>query len=216
MKNQTICLFVIAFSGFISETLMQYQPRKKIQSETRIKLPSDIAFTHESSGDIEGEVCYNLVRRINGICTLPNQCPEAIRDFQKGIQPQICNYKGHLPIICCPQKPVVATSTMVPLTIISSTITRPISQPSSPTTTITTSIYSPPLLPEVPSNVGVRISDQKCKEYTKLMIEESVVTTLSLNPENRTVQKTKCAKSSSEGFIVGGTKTEPGEFPHMV
>lgn len=41
------------------------------------------------------------------------------------------------------------------------------------------------------------------------------VTTLSLNPENRTVQKTKCAKSSSEGFIVGGTKTEAGEFPHM-
>lgn len=41
------------------------------------------------------------------------------------------------------------------------------------------------------------------------------VTTLSLNPENRTVQRTKCAKSSSEGFIVGGTKSEPGEFPHM-
>lgn len=29
------------------------------------------------------------------------------------------------------------------------------------------------------------------------------------------MQKTKCAKSSSEGFIVGGTKTELGEFPHM-
>lgn len=41
------------------------------------------------------------------------------------------------------------------------------------------------------------------------------MTTLSLNPENRTVQKTKCAKSSSEGFVVGGTKSEPGEFPHM-
>lgn len=45
---------------------------------------------------------------------------------------------------------------------------------------------------------------------------EYQVTTLSLsNPENRTVQKSKCAKSSSEGFIVGGTKTEHGEFPHM-
>ena len=52
------------------------------------------------------------------------------------------------------------------------------------------------------------------------LIEESVVSTFSLidfslNPDNNTVQTTKCAKPSSEGFIVGGTATEHGEFPHM-
>lgn len=55
-----------------------------------------------------------------------------------------------------------------------------------------------------------------CFQLTVHSIERPKVTTLALdNPENRTVQKSKCAKSSSEGFIVGGTKTEHGEFPHM-
>lgn len=50
----------------------------------------------------------------------------------------------------------------------------------------------------------------------KLVTEQSVVTTLSLaNSENRTVESTKCVKAASEGFVVGGTKTEAGEFTHM-
>lgn len=211
MQIRTICLIVVALSGFIPVTLMQHHTRKKIQNETRIKLPpSDIAFTHESTtGDIEGEVCFNLVRRTNGICTLPNQCPEAIRDFQhKGIQPQICNYKGHVPIICCPEKPV-------PKPVIASPTTRFVPQPSSSIATTISRLPPTPTPSVVSPNIGIRISEKKCKQYMKLMIEESVVTTLSLNPENRTVQKTKCAKSSGEGFIVGGTKTENGEFPHM-
>lgn len=193
--------------------LMQQIGRRRIQSETRIKLPSDIAFTHESTGNIEGEACFNLVRRTNGICTLPNQCPEAIRDFQKGIQPQICNYKGHTPIICCPRSKPVSVQN-VPSVSTQNNVYYP-------STVQTTTTTQAPHLPAVPAtnafqqNSGVRISEQKCKQYMKLMIEESVVTTFSLNPENITVQKTKCAKSSSEGFIVGGTATEHGEFPHM-
>lgn len=204
MDKRTLYFILITLSVLAPAVFMQHNGRKKIQSETRIKLPSDIAFTHESTGDIEGEACFNLVRRINGICTLPNQCPEAIRDFQKkGIQPQICNYKGHLPIICCPrQKP----DNIQPST---TTITTP------STTLIHTIPHQPTVSTEGPQKVQNRISEQKCEEYMKLMIEESVVTTLSLNPENRTVQITKCAKSSSEGFIVGGSKTENGEFPHM-
>lgn len=213
MELGTLCLFVIALSGIIPTAFTQHS-RKKIQSETRIKLPSDIAFTHESSGDVEGEACFNLVRAIDGICTLPMDCPEVIRDFQKGIQPQICNYKGHLPIICCPrsQKPVIQPSGT------QSTILQTTAHSNSPISTSSTSTtYSPPVIVSsaAAQSLGDRISEQKCKEYMKLMIEESVVTTLSLNPENRTVQKTKCAKPSSEGFIVGGTRAEPGEFPHM-
>lgn len=215
MEKGTLCLFVIALSVIIPTALTQHHSRKKIQSETRIKLPSDIAFTHENSGDVEGEACFNLVRGIDGFCTLPNECPEAIRDFQRGIQPQICNYKGHLPIICCPrsEKPV----TPPPGT--QSTISQPAAQSNSPIvpSSLTPTTYSPPVIVSsvATQSLGDRISEQKCKEYIKLMIEESVVTTLSLNPENRTVQKTKCAKPSSDGFIVGGTSAEPGEFPHM-
>lgn len=215
MENRTFHFFaVILLSSLISLVSMQQNARRKIQT---IKLPSDIAFTHESTGDIEGEACYNLVRQTSGICLLPNMCPEAIRDFQKGIQPQICNYKGHLPIICCPrsQKPVnvpnVQPSTE-PNAISSVTPSNILISP----TTVPSRIPSQPVLSSIgPQNGKTRISEQKCKQYMKLMIEETVVTTLSLNPENRTVQKTKCAKSSSEGFIVGGTKTEHGEFPHM-
>lgn len=222
MEKRTLFVFVICLCSLIPIALMQQTGRRRIQSETRIKLPSDIAFTHESNGDIEGEACFNLVRRTNGICTLPNQCPEAIRDFQKGIQPQICNYKGHLPIICCPrsQKPAnVPNVQSVPPS-------NNAYYPSTLTTraeTIRTTTLAPSLPPSPPpaeapvvtaQSSGQRISEQKCKQYTQLMIEEAVVTTFSLNPENITVQKTKCAKSS-EGFIVGGTTTEHGEFPHM-
>ncbi|XP_055301455.1 serine protease snake-like [Sitodiplosis mosellana] len=225
MEKRALVLLLISF---FPVALMQQQQqqqqigRRKIQSETRIKLPSDIAFTHESTGDIEGEACFNLVRRTNGICTLPNQCPEAIRDFQKGIQPQICNYKGHLPIICCPRSQKPASVPIVQPVAPSNNVY----YPSTTTTTTTTTgptvapplqpkpSLSPPAAPAVPS-YETRISEQKCKQYMKLMIEESVVTTFSLNPENITVQTTKCAKPSSEGFIVGGTATEHGEFPHM-
>lgn len=161
MENRTLLgLCVIVLGGCVSSVSLQHQVRRKVQSETRIKLPSDIAFTHESTGDIEGETCFNLVRKIDGICSLPNQCPEAIRDFQKGIQPQICNYKGHLPIICCPrsEKPVAE-----PTSIQSS---RPIS-----------TAPPPPIIQSSDSfqSAGERISEKKCKEYMKLGIEESVV-----------------------------------------
>lgn len=210
MRRFWIFVLFLSFCALTTLTVSQHQEinHRTIQSETRIKLPSDIEFTHESNADIEGETCYNLLRRVYGICTLPNQCPEAIKDFKKGIQPQICNYKGHLPIICCPRPKAVTLnvnthpeySTTQPIT------TRFTQQYIIDSTMITTetSYYSHP-----------RISEQKCKQYMKLSIEENIVTTLSLNPENRPVQKSKCRKASSEGFIVGGTKTEAGEFAHM-
>lgn len=181
MKSRTFCLLLIVLiCGICSAALMQspqshHQSRRKIQSETRIKLPSDIAFTHESTGDIEGEACHHLLHQIDGICMLPNQCPEAIRDFQKGIQPQLCNYKGHLPIICCPrsQKTTVASSPPPPSTQSHTSptlVTTYIGSPISTTTPTSSSVPSPQ--PDVSSH---RISERKCKEYTKLMIEETVV-----------------------------------------
>lgn len=93
---------------------------------------------------------------------MPNQCPEAIRDFKKGIQPQICNYKGHLPIICCPrsEKPVTVDSSV-------QSFTTPSTTPDKDSSSIQSS--------ESQQNVGERISEKKCKEYIRLGIEESVV-----------------------------------------
>lgn len=212
------------------------QHRKSVHGETRIKLPSDISFTHESSDNIEGETCYNLVKRMNGICTLPNECPEAVSDFKKGIQPQICNYKGQLPIICCPRQSVAPTTPTKPFTPSTSTthphtqrrttisvattpkavtVTTARTASSSRATTTTTTIRPTTTTKRPTAHFGPRISAEKCKEYVKLTIEESVISTLSLAPEVQTVQTTKCRNAGSEGFIVGGTKTEPGEFPHM-
>lgn len=186
MEKRTFCVLFIVLSVLFPAVLMQqqhhHQPqaRRKIQSETRIKLPSDIAFTHESSGDIEGEACYNLLHRTDGICMLPNQCPEAIRDFQKGIQPQLCNYKGHLPIICCPRSQktnVTVTSSSTPLPSSTQSFTSPtivttyIGNPVTSTTPTKSSVTQRPR----PSTQGSRISEQKCREYAKLMIEETVV-----------------------------------------
>lgn len=201
MQTIRIILFVLCNIVVVTLAENRNSNRRTDQSETRIKLPSDIAFTHESGGDIEGEPCYNLLRKVNGVCLLPNQCPEAIKDFKKGIQPQICNYKGHLPIICCPRPKVISTP-----------------QPPPPPAPLTTKPPSPVsnLSPSSFDSTNVRrISAQKCAEYMNLTTEVTVVTTLSLNPENRPVKKSKCVKSGTEGFIVGGTKTEAGEFAHM-
>lgn len=203
------CNFLLTF--LVLATFAQQQTNIRLsRNEMRIKLPSQIQFTHQSSGDVEGEICYNVVRRVPGVCTLPNECPEAIQDFRKGIQPQICNYKGSLPIICCPRitdtQPTYQSSTQFfsnqPVSTVS-TFTPEAPKRPPPTST-------PTEAPTDTQNFGKpRISEQKCAEYIKLVTEETVVTTLSLsNSEDRLVEKTKCLKPSSDGFIVGGTKTE--------
>lgn len=236
MKKRSLFDHFVIFACLLLLTIEQH--RKSVNAETRIKLPSDISFTHESSANIEGEMCYNLAKQMNGICTLPNECPEAITDFKKGIQPQICNYKGQLPIICCPRltqsvapttptksstlDQSASTSATYPHTHRRPTISSAATQ--KPTTYTTMKVASTTRATATTATTtwkrptthsGRRISAEKCKEYVKLTIEESVISTLSVIPEIHTVKTTKCRNAGSEGFIVGGTKTEPGEFPHM-
>lgn len=191
MQKRTFCLLLFVLSVLVPAVWMQqqhqhqYHARRKTQSETRIKLPSDIAFTHESTGDIEGEACYNLLHRTDGICMLPNQCPEAIRDFQQGIQPQLCNYRGHVPIICCPRSrrtTVVTVASSPSSPIPPSTNSFPFTSPTVTTTYIGRPVPTRPTFSSVtqsprPSSQGAseRISERKCREYAKLIIEETVV-----------------------------------------
>lgn len=60
---------------------------------------------------VEGDSCYHYGRRVYGVCQLQNNCQEAIDDFQRrGINPQICSYRGYTPILCCPP----STTTQAP------------------------------------------------------------------------------------------------------
>lgn len=159
---------------------------------TKLTHPGDIGFKEENDAPDEGDRCYHIVRRANGLCTRPEKCAEVIRDFQKGIQPQICSYAGTRPIICCPLSEMFTT----------------------PTTTTTSAPFhssfehTPTRLP--------RISELKCDEYSKLGIERNIVGAFSVGERiNNTVENAKCALSGGDGFIVGGTVTKVGEYPHM-
>lgn len=155
-----------------------------------------IDFNPTNDVPIDGDRCYHTARRVYGACTAPEKCPEVIRDFKKGIQPQICSYVGTDPVICCPFSRTFGSTTNTPH-ITTTTTTK--SSPSAPMDYTTT-----------------RISEIKCEEYSRLGIERDIVGAFSVGERiNNTVEKQKCVISSGDGFIVGGTVTKVGEYPHM-
>lgn len=155
---------------------------------TKYTQPDDIDFKEDNDAPGNGDRCFHIVRHANGLCTDPGKCPEVIRDFQKGIQPQICSYEGTRPIVCCP---------------LSETFT-------------TTSTTNVPYFPPIAATTSARISEIKCEEYSKLGIERNIVGAFSVGERiNNTVEKAKCTLSGGDGFIVGGTVTKVGEYPHM-
>lgn len=161
-----------------------------------------LSFT-QNQVPIEGDSCYHYGRRVYGICQNQINCQEAIDDFQRrGINPQICSYRGYTPILCCP--PSVRPQTV--------TVTaQPTRQPSD----ITPNVVQQQLPNDSTASFS-RISEQKCHQYAKLTMESNVVGSFSLDePIQHTVETSKCKYSVGGGFIVGGTVTKPGEFPHM-
>lgn len=138
----------------------------------------------------DGDSCYHLIRKVYGHCAPPESCSEVRKDFQKGIQPQICSYEENRPIVCCPRSSAVPAVATPPPSRTS------VDYPTSP----------PPR----------RISDTKCEEYAELGVERTIVGAFSVGERsNNTVEKPKCALSGGGGFVVGGTVTKLGEFPHM-
>lgn len=157
----------------------------------------DIGFKEDNDAPGEGDRCFHIVRRVDGLCAGPERCPEVIWDFHKGIQPQICSYVGTRPIVCCPLSGMQTTTT---------TTTTPSPPPYS-----SSFEFAPPAT--TPSH---RISAIKCEEYSKLGIERNIVGAFSVGERiNNTVEKPKCTLSGGDGFIVGGTVTKVGEYPHM-
>lgn len=149
---------------------------------------------NQNTVPIEGDSCWHQNKQIYGICSNPNSCDEVVRDYSQGIQPQLCSYRGTTPIVCCPQRSSFQ-SVVQPLPI------------------QTTSSASVPTYQQAASG---RLSEQKCEQYSKLTQVSNVVGTFSLaDPISTTVQRAKCLFTGGDGFIVGGTVTFPGEFPHM-
>ncbi|XP_029342707.1 serine protease Hayan isoform X2 [Acyrthosiphon pisum] len=66
-----------------------------------------------------------------------------------------------------------------------------------------------------PNEDNKRISEKKCEEYSKTLRTTVSVLPLSIGTASKPVSIEKCG-SKSVGLIVGGTKADLGEFPHMV
>lgn len=141
-----------------------------------------------------GDSCFHRYRNVNGACTSAEHCVEVIKDFQRGIQPQICSYIDTRPIVCCPfRDATLQSSTRSPSTF-----------------DYASSTASSSGIPAATS----RISAIKCEEYAQLGVKRDIVGAFSVGERvNSTVEKPKCDRSG--GFIVGGTRTKVGEYPHM-
>lgn len=97
-------LVIVAICGMVS-TQVSGQFRPVGQTAGR---PSEISF-NTNAVPVEGDGCYHYVKQVAGVCSNPNQCPEVIRDFQRGVHPQICSYRDYAPIVCCPQSTTQVT-----------------------------------------------------------------------------------------------------------
>ncbi|KAF9818370.1 hypothetical protein SFRURICE_017792 [Spodoptera frugiperda] len=64
------------------------------------------------------------------------------------------------------------------------------------------------------TSYGRRVSERKCEEYSKAVVEKVPYIPLIPNPEPFTVSAAKCDYTGVE-LIVGGENANPGEFPHM-
>lgn len=53
----------------------------------------------------------------------------------------------------------------------------------------------------------------ECEEFKMKVTEENISTGFSLESQTQTLSQVKCNQTS--GFIVGGSVTAAGEFPHM-
>lgn len=136
---------------------------------------------------IEGDSCYHYARRIYGVCASQNNCQEVINDFNRGINPQICSYRGYAPIVCCPHQPQPVLPSFAAPTV----------SPARPTQN-----HIQPQTPSQPSS-SLRLSEQKCDTYSKLTTQTNVVGSFSLDePIQHTVEKSKCVFTGGGGFIV--------------
>ncbi|XP_014203299.1 serine protease snake-like isoform X2 [Copidosoma floridanum] len=146
------------------------------------------------AGQVIGSECS--LKNQQGTCQLLTKCTSVYNELIAGKRPEsVCGYKDRMPIICCPNS--------------GSTITR--------STTQSTPAWggNEDLTTNKPFkwNHRIRRAQQMCQEYAKsvyALVEPPVLT----GGDRMYVNVSLCAIKSKK-LIVGGTKAEPKEFPHM-
>nr|AAV91019.1 hemolymph proteinase 21 [Manduca sexta] len=165
----------------------------------------------------ENETC-NMKNGEVGICKNIRNCPSALENLRKRIQPQLCGFDKSDPIVCCVESVTTPAPTQPP---IATTTKRP--------QVTTTTEYEPPLYeyetvdrqgsgcPPIDANltspkIGRKAWD-KCLEYQEKLVypcEKSF--SLSLNDAME--RKVKC-HNNADDLIIGGQNASRNEFPHM-
>ncbi|KAG6461208.1 hypothetical protein O3G_MSEX012468 [Manduca sexta] len=139
----------------------------------------------------ENETC-NMKNGEVGICKNIRNCPSALENLRKRIQPQLCGFDKTDPIVCC----VESVTTPAP------------TQPPIATTTKRLSTH-----PQKGYMAQDLFSENECLEYQEKLVypcEKSF--SLSLNDAME--RKVKC-HNNADDLIIGGQNASRNEFPHM-
>ncbi|XP_012287571.1 serine protease snake isoform X2 [Orussus abietinus] len=142
---------------------------------------------------MSGDDCSHLLDNASGRCSTIDECQEVKNMLLAGRRPDaICGFSGYSPIVCCP-----TSRSTVPV------ITNP-------------STSQSPFIDESGESNEERdygrVARQKCAEYAKSVYAQILPPILSAG--RKPVNVSLCAIKSKK-LIVGGTKSEPKEFPHM-
>uniref|UniRef100_A0A0C9RPM7 Snk_6 protein n=1 Tax=Fopius arisanus TaxID=64838 RepID=A0A0C9RPM7_9HYME len=156
------------------------------------------AFAQKNTGD------FCIMKGGNpGICTELSQCTIIDQQLQNGtLAVARCGWAGFLPIICCPlSSQDISTETL-----------RERSGAKPKVTMHSMFSTSTPLVVPGATKLGL-LAMQMCTLYTKSVY--TLVIPPILAGDRKPVNTSLCL-SKSQKLIVGGTKAEPKEFPHMV
>lgn len=76
-----------------------------------VKIESPVHIFDYILSNIPGEICKQEGGTL-WTCTIPEVCTTAKQKWMKGIRPEICSFKGNVPILCCePEEKTPPTGT---------------------------------------------------------------------------------------------------------
>ncbi|KAI5636812.1 trypsin domain-containing protein [Phthorimaea operculella] len=140
----------------------------------------------------EGDSCVDEYTNTVGRCSKAETCQSAQVQFQQnGIRPTFCAYTFDGALVCCRDGGNIL-------------------QQAKPTP-------APDSRPVWNNNGGQdtrRVSERKCEQYSRGVVQTVDFIPLLPDPETMSVSASKCDYTGVE-LIVGGEKATLGEFPHM-
>ncbi|XP_043268684.1 venom protease-like [Venturia canescens] len=149
----------------------------------------------------QGDACETN-KGLSGRCELLQECPSVYRDTLAGILPdKLCGFLGFDPIVCCPSASSQTAATSATTASVRSDDRR------TPSWVIEEDTER-----NFETAIVGRLGRQKCREYAKSVFAVVKPPTLSISQSS--VNISLCA-IKFKALVVGGTKADPKEFPHM-